>query len=556
MIGEVHDPRAYRLGGVAGHAGLFSTADDLSRWCRMILNNGSLEGNRILSPMAVREMTRPHCLDGRDCRGYGFDMHTAYSSARGNLFEKGSTFGHTGFTGTMLWMDPQHDVHAILLTNRVHPDGKGRVVDLRRRVMTVVAAAIEADSDTRLSSPPGSCLTGVGATASSTGAARAEDVASDSKQVLCGIDRLKRDRFKLLEGKKVTVITNHTGLDREGNHLVDLLVGAPNVEVVRLLSPEHGLYGMLDRHVDDTIDPKTGLKVYSLYGKTRRPTPEMLEGIDSIVFDIQDIGTRFYTYIATMGNAMEEAAKRGIEVVVLDRPNPIRGIAPAGPISDEKYLGFTSFRRLPLVHAMTAGELARMFNEHHTIGCKLTIVPMEGWRRSMWWDETGLLWVDPSPNMRNLTQATIYPAIGLLEASNLSVGRGTDQPFEYFGAPWIDELKLADALNQASIPGLRFIPMRFTPDTREFKDQECKGVYVLVTDREAVEPAQTGLTIAWHLRRLFGDAFKIDLVGKMLMNDEVMSALKTTQDPTRLSALWAEELRRFDRTRSRFLLYD
>jgi uncharacterized protein YbbC (DUF1343 family) len=257
-----------------------------------------------------------------------------------------------------------------------------------------------------------------------------------------------------------------------------------------------------------------------------------------------------------MGNAMEEAAKRGIEVVVLDRPNPIRGIAPAGPISDEKYLGFTSFRRLPLVHAMTAGELARMFNEHHTIGCKLTIVPMEGWRRSMWWDETGLLWVDPSPNMRNLTQATIYPAIGLLEASNLSVGRGTDQPFEYFGAPWIDELKLADALNQARIPGLRFIPMRFTPDTREFKDQECKGVYVLVTDREAVEPAQTGLTIAWHLRRLFGDAFKIDLVGKMLMNDEVMSALKTTQDPTRLSALWAEELRRFDRTRSRFLLYD
>ncbi len=556
MIGEVHDPRAYLLGGVAGHAGLFSTADDMARWCRMILNGGELDGQRVLSELTVREMTRPRCLEsGGGCRGYGFGVGSTFSSARGNLFQPGVTFGHTGFTGTLMWFDPQHETFVLLLTNRVHPNGKGSVIDLRRRVVTVVASAIrplpgEQASPIVTQDP----LHGTMVQASG-GAAGQEAPAKLPADVLCGIDVLQRDGFRVLDGKKVAVITNHTGLDRDGNHLVDLLVNAPNVEVVRLLSPEHGLYGVLDEHVGDTVDPKTGLKVFSLYGKTRRPTPEMLEGIDAIVFDIQDIGTRFYTYISTMGNAMEEAVKRDIEVVVLDRPNPIRGLATDGPISDEKYLGFTSFRRLPLVHGMTVGELAEMFNTHHGIGCKLTVVKLEGWRRAMWWDETGLMWTNPSPNMRNLTQAAIYPAIGMLESSNLSVGRGTDQPFEFFGAPWIDGRKLAEALNGEALPGLRFIPIRFTPESSKFKGEACQGVYVLVTDRNVLEPARSGLTIAWHLRRLFGDAFEIDRIGRMVMNDEVMAALKRTSDPDQLARLWERRLDEFEAIRTRYLFY-
>lgn len=555
MRGEVHDPRAYLLGGVAGHAGLFSTADDLASWCRMILADGAHQGRHVLSHMAVREMTRPRCLaDGRGCRGYGFDVDTGYSSARGNLFEAGSTFGHTGFTGTMFWIDPAHDAFVIFLTNRVHPDGKGKVVDLRRRVVSAVAATIQGEPQRRPAPAPSYARAPRSdASDTSAGAAGADEA---SGNVYCGIDVLKRDGFKTLAGKKIAIITNHTGVDREGNRTIDLLVNAPDVHVQRLLSPEHGLFGVLDEKVGDMVDPATGLKVFSLYSQTRRPTPEMLEDIDAILFDIQDIGTRFYTYIATMGNAMEEAADHGIEMIVLDRPNPIRGLKPAGPISDEKYLGFTSFRRLPLVHAMTAGELALMFNDHHAINCRLTVVEMEGWRRSMWWDETGLRWINPSPNMRNLTQATLYPAIGLLEASNISVGRGTDQPFELFGAPWIDARHLAAALNQADLPGLRFVPIHFTPNASKFKDETCHGVYIVVTDRNAIQPARSGLTIAWHLHRLFKDDFDIDKVNRLLMNDEVLATLQKVNNPRRLSNLWTEPLREFDDARSDYLIYD
>jgi uncharacterized protein YbbC (DUF1343 family)/CubicO group peptidase (beta-lactamase class C family) len=559
MIGEVHDPRAYALGGVAGHAGLFSTASDLAKWCQMILNGGTYNGRRVLADLTVREMIRARCFaDGSDCRGYGFDLRSAYSSARGNLFESGSTFGHTGFTGTMLWIDPRHDAYVIFLTNHVHPKDKGSagIVDLRRRVVTAVAAAIvEAPQERylpeRLLAPP------LAASASPRRAGRGPAATRSTvpAEVLCGIDVLKRDGFRALAGRRVALITNHTGRDRDGNRTVDLLLKAPGVSLVKLFSPEHGLYGVLDEKVGDAVDPRTGLKVFSLYGETRKPTPAMLEGVDTLVYDIQDVGARFYTYISTLGLCMEAAAAAKVRMVVLDRPNPITGLRPDGPIADDNRLGFTAYRPMPVVHGMTVGELARFYNGEGPLGCDLQVVAMEGWKRSMWFDETGLAWVNPSPNMRNLTQATLYPAVCLLESTNVSVGRGTDQPFERFGAPWIDGRKLAAALNAANLPGLRFVPIEFTPDSSRFKGQTCQGVYIVVTDRQALEPTRSGLTFAWTLRKLFGERFEIDRMLHLLASAGTLEELKKTGDPATLPALWSSRLDAFNKVRERYLIY-
>lgn len=376
-----------------------------------------------------------------------------------------------------------------------------------------------------------------------------------ASEVLCGIDVLKRDGFKPLAGTSIGLITNHTGRDREGNRTIDVLRAASGVKLVKLFSPEHGLHGALDENVGHGIDEKTGLPVYSLYGQTRRPTPEMLRDIDTLVFDIQDIGTRFYTYIATMGHAMEEAAKHNIRMVILDRPNPITGDLVDGPPADEKLLGFTAFAPIPLVHGMTVGELAKYFNDERGIRCSLTIVRLEGWKRAMWWDETGLMWVNPSPNMRNPTQALLYPAVGLLETANLSVGRGTDQPFEVFGAPWIDARRLAAALNHAGLPGLRFVPIEFTPTGSKFKGELCRGVYIAVTDRTAFEPARTGLSIAWCLRSLFGQTFEMDKLMTLLANREVFEAAKKARTLDQAVNGWEKSLEDFQTKRKKYLIY-
>jgi uncharacterized protein YbbC (DUF1343 family) len=373
--------------------------------------------------------------------------------------------------------------------------------------------------------------------------------------VLCGIDVLKREHFKPLDGRKIAIITNQTGRDRDGNRIVDLLHEAKNLRVVRLFSPEHGLYGTLDEKVGHGTDAQTGLKVYSLYGETRRPTDKMLEGVDTLVFDIQDIGTRYYTYVATMGNCMEEAAKRKLKFVVLDRPNPITGMRVDGPIAEKEFFGFTAFGPLPVTHGMTAGELARLFNVEYKIGCDLTVIECEGWSRDMWFDATNLTWINPSPNMRNLTQATLYPCVGLLEATNVSVGRGTDQPFETLGAPWIDGRKLATALNDAKLPGLRFVPIDFTPASSVFKGTKCNGVYILVIDREAVQPVLSGLAIAWNLRNLFGEQFRIDNVVRLLQNRGVLDALKSAKSVSDLAGAWKSELDAFLPIRAKYLLY-
>jgi uncharacterized protein YbbC (DUF1343 family)/CubicO group peptidase (beta-lactamase class C family) len=521
MVGEVHDPRAYALGGVAGHAGLFGTADDLARYCRLILGGGQLDGKRILKETTVREMTRVRPMpDDGDARSYVFDVDTPYSSPRGDRFPRGSSFGHTGFTGTMFWVDPGSKSYVILLSNSVHPDGRGRVVELRRQVSTAVADALLGP-------------------------------------VLPGIDVAKRDNFKQLQGRRVALVTNHTGRDRDGNRTVDLLAAAPGVKLVRLYSPEHGLFGALDEKVGHGVDEKTGLKVFSLYGDTRRPTAEMLEGVDTIVFDIQDIGARFYTYISTLGLCMEDAAKHKIRVVVLDRPNPNTGLIVDGPVAQKKYFGFICYGPIPLSHGMTVGELARFFNEEFKIRCDLAVVPMDGWKREMWWDETGLAWVNPSPNIRSPGEALLYLAVGLLETSNLSVGRGTDQPFEVIGAPWVDGEKLAGALNAARVPGLHFEPPNFTPTSSKFAGQLCRGVRIVVTDRRALaaSPVSAGVTIAWQLEHLFKDAFQLEDIAKMLQNDDAMKALQTATDPAQIPGAWRDELAAFRKVREKYLLY-
>lgn len=393
-------------------------------------------------------------------------------------------------------------------------------------------------------------LPGLGAQAGDLAAPR--DDAVDG--VLNGIDVLVRDGFKPLDGRRVGLITNHTGIDRFGRSTIELLSAAPNVQLVALFSPEHGLKGVLDAKVADATDPLTGLKVYSLYGQTRRPTAEMLAGIDTLVFDIQDIGTRFYTYIATMGYAMEEAAHHNLRFVVLDRPNPITGTRVFGPLNDRDG-EFTAYHTIPLVHGMTVGELARMFQTERQIEVDLMVIQMEGWRRSMWFDETALPWVNPSPNMRSLTEATLYPAIGLIEACKVSVGRGTDTPFERFGAPWIDGRRLAARLNGVGLAGIRFMPFRFTPTGSKFKGQECGGVQIVLTDRDAFDPMETGLSIVRELKDLFGDAFDVEQVDRLLFGQEVLKRVRASHGPTQYMPLWDEALHDFMRRRAAFLLY-
>jgi len=386
--------------------------------------------------------------------------------------------------------------------------------------------------------------------------ARAAEVPAVNVDVtLTGIDVLARDGFAALDGRKVGLITNHTGVDRHGKTTLALLNEAPNVKLVALFSPEHGLKGVVDAKVADSSDPLTGLKVYSLYGETRKPTKESLAGVDTLVFDIQDIGARFYTYIATLGLGMEAAAENGLRFVVLDRPNPITGTHVFGPLNDRNGK-FTGYHTIPVVHGMTVGELALMYNRERDIHCDLQVVRMEGWRRAMWLDATNLIWINPSPNMRSLTEATLYPAIGLLESCNVSVGRGTDTPFEVTGAPWIDGRKLAARLNGLMLPGVRFMPYRFTPDASKFKDEPCGGLQIILTDRDAFEPVACGLAMARELKLLFGDDFQIDRVDNLLFNKAILEKVKASSGPEDYSHYWADDLAQFRKTRAKYLIYE
>ena len=542
LRGVVHDPTARRMGGYAGHAGLFSTGEDLSVFVRMLLAGGTWNGVRILSPLTVATMTRAAADVGGARRGLGWDLDSAYSSNRGELLPVGS-FGHTGFTGTSIWVDPLTGVWVIFLSNRVHPDGHGDVGALRARVASIVASAA-----TGVTLPPDVAMTGRDFVPSARPAPAA------SLAVQTGIDVLRAEGFARLRGKRIGLVTNHTGRAADGTSTIDLLHAQKDLTLVALFSPEHGIRGILDENVPSTTDPATGLPIHSLYGATRRPTGEMFAGIDTMVIDLQDIGTRFYTYPATMAYVMEESAKRGIRVVVLDRPNPIGGWQIEGPKLDQA--AFTGYLPvMPIRHGLTIGELAKLFNSEARINCTLDVVTMANWRRSAWFDETSLEWVNPSPNMRNLVEATLYPGIGMLEYGNLSVGRGTDTPFEQIGAPWIDGRALASALNTRSIPGVRVYPVRFTPASSNYAGEVCQGIFFVVTDREALRPVRLGLEVAAALVRLYGNRYDLGKTPLLLGSSEQVVALRAGGDPAALAAKWASDEARWRLLRAKYLLY-
>jgi uncharacterized protein YbbC (DUF1343 family)/CubicO group peptidase (beta-lactamase class C family) len=544
LRGVVHDPTARRMGGVAGHAGLFGTAADLAVFCRMLLAGGMHQGTRILSPLTVAKMTSAATPDReRNTRGFGWDIDSSFSSNRGELLPIGS-FGHTGFTGTSIWIDPATGLFVVFLSNRVHPDGKGDVTPLRARVATVAASAITSFAGA-------SELQWTGRDFGAAGTLPPRPVVP----VLSGIDVLREDNFALLEGKRVGLVTNHTGRARDGASTIDLLHRAPGATLVSLFSPEHGIRGVLDAKVPSAIDDKTGLTIHSLYGDTRRPTAAMLEGIDTLVVDLQDVGARFYTYMTTMAYVMEEAASRGIAVVVLDRPNPINGFQIEGPMLDKEQLGFTGYLPMPIRHGLTLGELARLFNGENKIGANLTVVPVRNWHRDDWFDDTGLPWINPSPNMRSLNQATLYPGIGAIEGTNVSVGRGTDTPFEQIGAPWIDGVVLADALNARRLPGIRFYPVRFTPISSKYAGEECQGVFMIVTDRRALRPVRVGLEIAAALQKLFGSKFSLDAAERLFGSKEGLSRVRAGEDPASIASSWAAGEARWRLLRNQYLLY-
>ncbi|MEO8574137.1 MAG: exo-beta-N-acetylmuramidase NamZ domain-containing protein [Pyrinomonadaceae bacterium] len=596
LRGAVHDPTSYRMGGFAGHAGLFSTADDLARYCQMLLNGGIAPGGtasgsdrvsrrsgdrrmatgdpvatargsdsrrRVLSAQTIALMTRPIVVseDGAT-RGLGWDINTSFSSNRGELFPLGS-FGHTGFTGTSIWIDRVSQTFVVFMSNRVHPDGKGDVSPLRAKVATIVASAIEDTpieayrlAESIYQSQVAAQIPRFKAQVEAANRTNPAVRNPQSAVVLNGIDVLERSGFKELEGKRIGLVTNHTGRNFAGKPTIDVLFEAKNVKLVSLFAPEHGIRGELDvAKIDDAKDDKTGLPVYSLYGETRRPKPEQLKDLDAIVYDIQDIGARFYTYTATLRNVLEEAGKLGKPIYVLDRPNPINGVDVEGPLAEEDKLSFIAAHTVPVRYGLTIGELGQMMNAERKIGADLHVIKMENWSRAMWFDETGQTWINPSPNIRSLNEATLYPGVGLLETTNVSVGRGTDTPFEVVGAPWIDGQKLAKYLNERGLQGIRFVPVRFKPNASVFKGEDLGGVNMIVTNRNTFESVRTGLEIASALRKLYPAEWEVDRFGRLLVNAEFLGMVKRGETPEAVEAAWRKTLYDFEKRRAPYLLY-
>ena len=547
LRGVVHDPSARMMGGVAGHAGLFTTAADLARFCRMLLNRGELDGVRILKPATVADMTTVQ-NDGSDRRGLGWDIDSRYSGLRGRWFPAGASFGHTGYTGTSMWLDPDARTFWIFLTNRVHPDDKASITPLRRSLGTLVAEVVGRD---------------VGA-------------------VLNGIDVLVRDEFAPLRGLRVGLITNQSGRDREGRATIDLLYAAKDVKLVALFSPEHGIRGEADASIGDTVDEKTKLPVYSLYGeapprppnqsaadrdmaiiRARAPKAEQLRDLDALVYDIQDIGARFYTYPAALGAALEAAGRAHKKFFVLDRVDPINARDVEGPVMTRPPT-YTGYHTVPPRYGLTTGEFARMINAELQFGADLTVVPCENWTRATWLDRTGLPWTNPSPSIRSFAAAELYTGICWVESTSVSVGRGTLKPFEQVGAPYVDGERLAVAMNRAGLVGVRFEPVKFTPVAELYpgapkdlkhRNQECGGVRVVLTDRDHCAVVDIGVVLALTLQRLYPNDFKVEAMARLVGDDATIAALKAGKSLAEIKALWAPGLAEFAARREKFLLY-
>ena len=553
LRGEVHDPTARRMGGVAGHAGLFSTGDDLAKFAQALLNGG----RGILSADTVQKMTSPEQPPTASAvRGFGWDIDSPFSSNRGDLLPVGS-FGHTGFTGTSVWIDPTTQTYIILLTNSVHPRGKGNAIGLRSKVATEVAAALALNPSEK------EALRWKSLTGYNEAMSAAHHIGSRNGSVKTGIDVLEEHGFDVLQSpsgrKRIGVVTNQTGIDGQGQRTIDVLAKTPGVSLEAIFSPEHGVTGTLDTTgIGNSVDAITGVPVYSVYGGTdaaRRPPPDVMKTLDAVVFDIQDAGARYYTYETTLGYFLEGAAKAGIELIVLDRPDPATGSLVQGPVSDPGRENFTDYWTVPVRPGMTMGELAKMFNAERSINAKLTVVPMDGWQRGDWFDSTGLVWVNPSPNLRSVTEAALYPGVAIIEGTNVSVGRGTDTPFEVLAAPWMKSKELAAYLNARGIAGIRFVPVTFTPSSSNYAGQKCEGVSFVVTDRNGFDAPELGIELAAALRKLYSADFKIERISELLMNQSVYDALVAGQDPRRIAQDWQDDLQKFVKVREKYLIY-
>jgi uncharacterized protein YbbC (DUF1343 family) len=514
----------------------------------MLLNGGSANGAEILKRASIEEMTAPQqTVNGVGWWGLGWEIAPLFNSNRDELVPARS-FGHSGFTGTSIWIDPDSKSYVIILTSRLHPRGAGDVKPLRTEVMRFVTAALGQLSTSQSMSRPSQ-------------PAKATEQAVNKKGVLqrggirSGVDELRDQGFAPLTGLRVGLITNHTGIDSKGRRTLDLLFNTPRVRLGALFSPEHGLYGNLDQRVSSSREPLTKLPLHSLYGNVLRPTQEMLQGLDALVFDIQDAGARFYTYITTMAYAMEAAAKQGLGFYVLDRPNPINASAVQGPILESRLKSFTGYFPLPVRHGMTVGELATLFNAEAKIGANLHVIKMANYQRGAWYDETGLSWVPPSPNLRTLTAATLYPGVAMVEGANVSVGRGTESPFELVGAPWIDGTELAGRLNQRKIRGVSFIATSFTPSADRYRNQLCHGVRIVIEDRNDLESPALGIELASELYRLYRGKFQIEKTLGLIGAPWVLQAIKDDRDPRTIAQSWQASLAEFRALRAKYLLY-
>jgi uncharacterized protein YbbC (DUF1343 family) len=383
--------------------------------------------------------------------------------------------------------------------------------------------------------------------------------------VKTGIDVLEETKFAALHPKRggaprsIGLVTNQTGVDSEGRRTIDVLASVPGISLDAIFSPEHGVTGTLDTtDVKNAKDAATGVAVYSVYGASdaaRRPPLDVLKRLDAVVIDLADAGARFYTYETTVGYFLEAAAKAGVEVVILDRPNPITGSFVQGPVSDEGRESFTNYFSEPPRHGMSLGELAKMFNAERHIGARLDVVAMEGWQPGDWFDSTGLAWVNTSPNLRDLNEATLYPGVALIEGTNVSVGRGTDTPFEVVGAPWIKSRELAAYLNARGIQSVRFVPIVFTPSSSNFAGERCEGVNLIVLDRNTLDSPELGIELASALHKLYPNDFKLERMADLLVNQAVFEVIGAGEDPRRIAEDWQERLEEFVRLREKYLLY-
>ncbi|PRS79871.1 MULTISPECIES: exo-beta-N-acetylmuramidase NamZ domain-containing protein [unclassified Bacillus (in: firmicutes)] len=397
-----------------------------------------------------------------------------------------------------------------------------------------------------------------------TAASPAEQERTDTKgkkaAVKTGIETLLSSNLSWLKGKRVGLITNPTGIDANMKNSVDLLFEHPSIKLTALYGPEHGVRGdaQAGEGVESYTDEKTGLPVYSLYGKTRKPTPDMLKNVDVLLFDIQDVGARYYTYIYTMAYAMEAAKENNIPFVVLDRPNPIDGLKVEGPVLEPEHASFVGLYPIPLRHGMTTGELAKFFNKEFHINADVTVIKMKNWKRSMTFDDTKLPFVLPSPNMPTVDSTFVYPATGLIEGTNVSEGRGTTKPFELIGAPYINSSELADYLNQLKLKGVQFRPVSFTPTFSKHASKLSHGVQLYVTDRSSFEAVKTGLSIIKAIHDLYPKDFQFLQTGsfdKLIGNGWIKEEINQGTSVKHIMKRYHHDLKSFEKKRKKYLIY-